>query len=466
MDRRVINGIVFVALLFAAFSSVNAQTVPTLQNLKLLGPVRSLGSETIRYSYRLGDREIVSTQRGMDYEFDRRGLVASEASYDSKSLQNRRRVFTFDAEKRILGIDSFDRNEVLTDSEEYTYDLKGGYTRTEYDVVYPARKILDRITVYDEAGLVIKQTDYFMPRDSREPIVSSTLTMSKSPTYTRYVFSDGTRYSSFVVDSRGAVMSNYYSYGNRVVSFEYHYDSSGRLDKVDANDGNTRSSWGLTYNALGQVSQIEHRDNLDRLQSRVELAYESDYMSSKKSVRYDIEGNPLFTWRYVFDSDGNEINKTLSFAQFPEQYVWRTQYSNGKANEQTVRNGAGRILEGFRLSYDAKGLLSREVLLGRNAFVRKKVDQTLRSEKEVESYTSSNAGGVIDKHYANIYDESGKLLRTTTYNSDISVLTIKEYRYEYDRFGNWTHMEIYESSNPQEYYERLTQSTTRTINYY
>ncbi len=468
MDRRVINGFMLVALLLVVPSFPDAQSVPTLETLRLNGPVRSLSSETLTYSYINGDREMHSRRRGLDYDFDRRGLVVSEVSYDSYNFGNRRRAFEFDASKRIVSINSFDRNEVLSDSEDYTYDSEGGYTRTSYDVEYPARRLLESVTVYDGDGLIVRQTTYTAVRNSQERRVRSTTKVERSSEGTTYSYSAGSRFESFVVDARGAPKSDYYRDGSRTVSMQYSYDSKGLLSRVEEYDSTTRrkSSWEVSYTPQGQATEISHLDYLDRLVSKVNMDYESGHLSSKQSVHYDADQKPLFTWLYHYDSEGNEIGKSLSFASFPDRFVWKTRYSGGKMIEQTVTNGSGRLLEGYQGSYDSRGLLTRRVQLGRNGVVRSTLDQVLRSEKEVESYTSTDAFGVTDKHYTNAYDEKGKLLRAVTYNSDISVLSIKEYRYQYDRFGNWTHMEVYESNNPQEYYERLIQSTTRNISYY
>ncbi len=218
------------------------------------------------------------------------------------------------------------------------------------------------------------------------------------------------------------------------------YDRDGNLLRT-CNFASDGKAFGNQYieqkNISGNRTVIETKDANNKLRSRSVLDHDDKVIencdsSLREEIAYDKDGHAVGIRQYLIDTDGKE---TLAFES-------ETKYNaSGREVEYTEHDYSGH--EDKTFSYEYQKTADGKVLKKCIDHTDNSVSVTMNSSEEQGRHGHQKISVDYDKdgreqsRIVDYYDEFGNLVSNRLYVGE-ELYGENEWRYEYDRYGNWT----------------------------
>lgn len=457
-------------LAFAGFFSLASQTS---ESLGLNGPVRFLSTSTETYAYNV-DGVTTSARRLADSEFNRAGSTVIIVTYGYDGSVSQKQLLEYDEKNRLVRQDNRNRDGVLFSTQETVYGEERRAV-SQYNYGRQGKKLLTSKRVYDAADRLVLSEGYYTDTNGETSTLSSRWEAIGNDRVEKYQY---TKFNSqgvltnreeavYTAEGMLAELTAFSSSGT--YRYVYQYGKDGRLQRVDYyHYGRMRDTWTFEYDDEGRPVGIVYFFNNGSPSIRQEYTYIDGRLSEKRSRQYGRNGNLLYTHFYLYDDAGNVIEKKLVFSERERSYTWTTAYSeSGAILESSLFNDAGIYLEGSRREYDVKGgQLLVEETFGRNGIPAVLKENIFDLQKNPVLQATENFAPPSYSEVRRRYDTGNHLVNEACYNRDGSLIRETGYEYEFDIYGNWIKMSVFDTVNSAEYYRRIARIEKRTIEYY
>lgn len=201
---------------------------------------------------------------------------------------------------------------------------------------------------------------------------------------------------------------------------KYTYDSKMNLTSYKLNESGKKVAKEYEYNKLGQ--RIEENN-------------------------FDVKGNLSAKYKFTYDSDGNKI-KSIKYKgdgslEQTRQYI----YENGNLTKEKVFDNLDKQTFEYDYMYDDKNNLLKETFksVKSNALTIVSIETSTYNESGKRiSFSKITDGKKVTQTYE--YDSNGMLLKYNNGNTDYN------YTYVYDKYNNWTTMQMTYLSSSKKIY--------------
>lgn len=370
----------------------------------------------VEYQYNAVDRQSAIQYDGTDrytFEYDPNGNVTKETDKSSNQVT----TFTYDADNKLKT-----KNEGNNNNVTYTYDKNGNVTQRKH---VAGSTTLTHDNTYNALDQLTKIQENTSTR--------ATFTYDEADRVASKKNADGT-VSLYKYDGAGNLIQqvNYNATGTILDSFNYVYDTKGRIQSVTSHAGTTS----YEYDELDQLKKETHADGTT-------YVYTYDEVGNRLTLTKTPAGGTATTTTYTYD-DANQV-ATVNGTAYTHDANGNLTSDGNKTyvydNEDrliAVKDSNGNTIASF--TYDSKGM-RKTMTTGSETITfhynedNNVVYETNSSNQVVASYTwdenhpvSMTRGG---KTYFYQLNGHGDVVALTDGTTGAVVNT-----YDYDAFGN------------------------------
>jgi hypothetical protein len=175
----------------------------------------------------------------------------------------------------------------------------------------------------------------------------------------------------------------------------------------------------------------------------------------KNSYAYYNEHEKKFT--YTYDENDRLIEKNHFYYEMEEVdlHLKTTFKYDDAANviEKVEYNISEDRYQKFLCKYDENNKLIKEICYNSEVLDCKNYYEYSKNYKKLK-FKSYNKNDSLQNMSFEHYDDKGNLIEILSYDSDKKISGIEEYKYIYDKKGNWIRIEAYKDKTPYSINER------------